>query len=157
MQAHDHELLPLAAILNAALLAKWTFPKNQTPLLRFINEKKSNPVITSKLQSFSFISYLDDILNVVFSMPPISWTKSRFQIFLKRSKHIIQVTGTSFEFSDFTSLWYKKRYIHILLLRVIMVNRKLKYKQDNALTFIKYCVSLYTKKMYTWFPTSQKK
>ena len=27
-----------------------------------------------------------------------------------------------------------------------MVNRKLKYKQGNALTFIKYCVSLFTKK-----------
>ena len=40
MQAHDHELLPLAAILNAELLAKLTFPKYQTPLLRFINKKK---------------------------------------------------------------------------------------------------------------------
>ena len=40
MQAHDHELLPLTATLIAEPLAKLIFPKYQTPLLRFINEKK---------------------------------------------------------------------------------------------------------------------
>ena len=61
MQAHDHELLPLTATLIAEPLAKLTFPKYQTPLLRFINEKKSNQVITNKIQSLSFISFLNDI------------------------------------------------------------------------------------------------
>lgn len=70
LQAHDHELLPLTAILNAELLAKLTFPKYQTPLLRFMNEIKSNQVITNKIRSLRLISFLNDIWNVVFSMPP---------------------------------------------------------------------------------------